>query len=214
MQPRQFSMLDRLITSADQALRTLVPGAANAGRPTPANGRTDAEMSETERKHAAGLMRINHTGEVCAQALYQGQALTAKLPDVREAMEEAAEEEIDHLVWCEDRIKQLGGRTSLLNPVFYGLSLGIGAAAGKISDKMSLGFVAATEQQVCKHLTSHISSLPVQDEKSKAVLLQMLEDESKHATVALEAGGHKFPLPVKLAMTGLSKVMTKSVYRI
>jgi len=213
-QPRRLSVLDRLITSADQALRTLVPGAATATRPTPATQRPGSEMTESEKKHAAGLMRINHTGEVCAQALYQGQALTAKLPHVRAAMEEAADEEIDHLVWCEDRIKALGGRTSLLNPMFYGLSLGIGAAAGKISDKVSLGFVAATEEQVCKHLTSHLSELPVQDDKSKAVLLQMLEDESKHATTALEAGGHKFPFPVKLAMTGVSKVMTKSVYRV
>ena len=129
-------------------------------------------------------MRINHTGEVCAQALYQGQALTARLPEVRDAMEEAAREEIDHLVWCEQRIQELGGRTSLLNPVFYGLSFGIGALAGKISDRVSLGFVAATEEQVCKHLSQHMTSLPVQDEKSKAVLLQMLEDEARHATTA------------------------------
>ena len=159
-------------------------------------------------------MRINHTGEVCAQALYQGQALTAKLPQVREAMEEAAREEVDHLVWCEQRINELGSHTSRLNPLFYGLSFGIGAMAGKVSDKVSLGFVAATEEQVCKHLTEHMSSLPVQDEKSKAVLLQMLEDEAKHATTALDAGGHKFPLPVKLAMTAVSKVMTKTSYRI
>ncbi len=213
-QRRRYSLFDRLITSGDQALRTLVPGAATASRATPARERDAAEMTDAEKKHAAGLMRINHTGEVCAQALYQGQALTAKLPDVRDAMEEAAEEEIDHLVWCEDRIKELGGRTSLLNPMFYGLSLGIGAAAGKISDRVSLGFVAATEEQVCNHLTRHLSELPVQDDKSKAVLLQMLEDESKHASAALDAGGHKFPFPVKLAMTGIAKVMTKSVYRV
>ncbi|WP_369855167.1 2-polyprenyl-3-methyl-6-methoxy-1,4-benzoquinone monooxygenase [Candidatus Thalassolituus haligoni] len=211
---RQFSLLDRLIGSADQALRTLVPGVASAARPSPALQREQHEMSDAERQHAAALMRINHTGEVCAQALYQGQALTARLPDVRGAMEEAAAEEIDHLAWCEARIKELDGRTSLLNPLFYGLSLGIGAAAGKIGDKVSLGFVAATEQQVCKHLTSHISSLPVQDERSKAVLLQMLEDEAKHATTALDAGGQKFPLPVKMVMTAISKVMTSATYRV
>lgn len=211
---RQYSFFDKLISNADQALRTLIPGAASAYRESPAEERDEHSLNEQEAKHAAALMRINHTGEVCAQALYQGQALTAKLPEVREAMEEAAAEEIDHLVWCEDRIKELGGRTSLLNPLFYGLSFGVGALAGKISDKVSLGFVAATEEQVCKHLTSHLTSLPVQDEKSKAILLQMLEDEAKHATTALDAGGYKFPLPVKLAMTGLSKVMTKSVYRI
>lgn len=211
---RHYSLFDQLIHNADQALRTLVPGAAQEYRPSPAQQRDHHELSDTEARHAAGLMRINHTGEVCAQALYQGQALTARLPEVREAMEEAAREEVDHLVWCEQRIKELGGRTSLLNPLFYGLSFGIGALAGKISDRVSLGFVAATEEQVCKHLSQHMTSLPVQDEKSKAVLLQMLEDEARHATTALDAGGHKFPLPVKLAMTAVSKVMTKSVYRV
>jgi len=211
---RQYSLFDRFIQQADTALRTLVPGAANADRHSPADARPNNELNDTEQKHAAGLMRINHTGEVCAQALYQGQALTAKLPEVRVAMEEAAKEEVDHLVWCEERLKELNSRTSLLNPLFYGLSFGVGAVAGKISDKVSLGFVAATEEQVCKHLTSHMSSLPVQDEKSKAVLLQMLEDEAKHANSALAAGGYRFPFPIKLAMSGLSKVMTKTVYRI
>lgn len=214
MTTRHYSKFDLLISNADQALRTLIPGAAKAYRSTPAQARAHTELTEQEAKHAAALMRINHTGEVCAQALYQGQALTAKLPEVREAMEEAAREEIDHLVWCEERVKELGSHTSLLNPLFYGLSFGIGALAGKISDKVSLGFVAATEEQVCKHLTSHMTSLPKQDEKSKAILLQMLEDEAKHATTALTAGGYKFPFPVKLAMSAASKVMTKSVYRI
>ncbi|MEL7399803.1 MAG: 2-polyprenyl-3-methyl-6-methoxy-1,4-benzoquinone monooxygenase [Pseudomonadota bacterium] len=214
MSTRHYSLFDKLIHNADQALRTLVPGAATEERPSPAQQRDFSELNEAEKKHAAGLMRINHTGEVCAQALYQGQALTAKMPQVREAMEEAAREEVDHLVWCEQRINELGSHTSRLNPLFYGLSFGIGAMAGKVSDKVSLGFVAATEEQVCKHLTEHMSSLPVQDEKSKAVLLQMLEDEAKHATTALDAGGHKFPLPVKLAMTAVSKVMTKTSYRI
>ena len=211
---RQYSLFDKLIQQTDTALRTLVPGAANAERQSPAGQRPLNELSESEKKHAAGLMRINHTGEVCAQALYQGQALTAKLPEVRVAMEEAAKEEVDHLVWCEQRLNELNSRTSLLNPLFYSLSFGVGAVAGKISDKVSLGFVAATEEQVCQHLTSHMSSLPVQDEKSKAVLLQMLEDEAKHANSALAAGGYRFPLPIKLAMSGLSKVMTKTVYRI
>ncbi|WP_420592251.1 2-polyprenyl-3-methyl-6-methoxy-1,4-benzoquinone monooxygenase [Bacterioplanoides sp.] len=214
MSTRHYSLFDKLIHNADQALRTLVPGAAQEERTSPAQTRDFAEMTEEEKKHAAGLMRINHTGEVCAQALYQGQALTAKLPEVRESMEEAAREEVDHLVWCEQRIKDLGSHTSYLNPLFYGLSFGIGAAAGKVSDKVSLGFVAATEEQVCKHLTEHMTKLPVQDEKSKAVLLQMLEDEAKHATAAIDAGGHKFPFPVKLAMSGLAKVMTKTTYRV
>lgn len=211
---RHLSVFDKVIQNADLALRTLIPGAANQQRPSPAQTSDESELDEQERKHAAGLMRINHTGEVCAQALYQGQALTAKLPEVREAMEEAAAEEIDHLVWCEDRITQLGSHTSVLNPAFYGLSFGIGAVAGAISDKISLGFVAETERQVCKHLTEHMTSLPTQDDKSKAILLQMLDDEAKHATAALEAGGYEFPLPVRVAMTGLSKVMTKSVYKV
>lgn len=214
---RNLSLFDKVIQNADLALRTLMPGAANQQRPSPAptdTSASDYELDDQERQHAAGLMRINHTGEVCAQALYQGQALTAKLPEVREAMEEAAAEEIDHLVWCENRITQLGSHTSVLNPAFYGLSFGIGAVAGAISDKISLGFVAETERQVCKHLSEHMTSLPMQDAKSKAILLQMLDDEAKHATAAIDAGGYKFPLPVRFAMTGLSKVMTKSVYRI
>ena len=214
MNTRQYSLFDKLIHNADLALRTLVPGAAQEERSSPAQARDFAEMTEEEKKHAAGLMRINHTGEACAQALYQGQALTAKLPEVRESMEEEAQEEVDHLVWCEQRIKDLGGHTSYLNPVFYGLSFAIGAAAGKISDKVSLGFVAATEEQVCKHLTEHLSKLPAQDDKSKAVLLQMLEDEARHASAAIDAGGHQFPFPVKLAMSGLAKVMTKTTYRV
>jgi len=211
---RHLSLFDKVIQNADLALRTLIPGAANQQRSSPAQSSDNVELDEQERKHAAGLMRINHTGEVCAQALYQGQALTAKLPEVREAMEEAAAEEIDHLVWCEDRITQLGSHTSILNPAFYGLSFGIGAVAGAISDKISLGFVAETERQVCKHLSEHMTSLPTQDEKSKAILLQMLDDEAKHATAAIDAGGYEFPLPLRVAMTGLSKVMTKSVYKI
>ncbi len=159
-------------------------------------------------------MRINHTGEVCAQALYQGQALTAKLPKVRKAMEEAADEEVDHLAWCEQRIRELGSRPSVLNPLFYGLSFGVGAAAGLISDRVSLGFVAATEDQVCKHLDEHLAEIPAEDQKSRAILKQMREDEEHHATSAIEAGGLRFPAPVKFGMTLLSKVMTKSTYRI
>lgn len=211
---RHLSLFDKIIQNTDVALRTLVPGAANQQRTSPSQRTNEPELDEQERKHAAGLMRINHTGEVCAQALYQGQALTAKLPEVRDAMEEAAAEEVDHLVWCENRIAQLGSHTSVLNPAFYGLSFGIGAIAGAVSDKVSLGFVAETERQVCKHLSEHMTSLPTQDSKSKAILLQMLDDEAKHATAALEAGGYKFPLPIRVAMTGLSKVMTKSVYKV
>ena len=171
---RHLSLFDKVIQNADRALRTLIPGSSHEQRVSPAHSSAENQLDDGERKHAAGLMRINHTGEVCAQALYQGQALTAKLPEVREAMEEAAAEEVDHLVWCEDRLSQLGSHTSILNPAFYGLSFGIGAVAGAISDKISLGFVVETERQVCKHLTEHMTSLPSKDEKSKAILLQKI----------------------------------------
>jgi ubiquinone biosynthesis monooxygenase Coq7 len=159
-------------------------------------------------------MRVNHAGEVCAQALYQGQALTAKLPEVGEQMEHAAAEEIDHLAWCEERIQELGGRTSALNPLWYAMSFGIGAGAGLISDKLSLGFVAATEDQVCAHLQLHLEELPGNDQKSRAIVEQMLEDEARHAQSALDAGGHQFPAPVKKLMTLVSAAMTGSSYRL
>lgn len=211
---RQYSPLDRLLLQADTALRTLLPFSGQPGRPSPAIVQPDAQLDEQQARHIAGLMRINHTGEVCAQALYQGQALTAKLPQVRAAMEHAAEEEIDHLAWCEQRIRQLGSHPSVLNPLFYGLSFGVGAVAGMISDKVSLGFVAATEDQVVKHLDDHLQQLPAEDEKSRAILEQMRADEQAHADNALDAGGVRFPRPVKFGMSLLSKVMTSSTYRI
>lgn len=211
---RHFSPFDRVLTQVDSALRTLLPRSNTPSRPSPAGHKADLEMDEKQTKHVIGLMRINHTGEVCAQALYQGQATTARLPDVRQAMEHAAEEEIDHLVWCEQRIHELGGHTSVLNPLFYGLSFAVGAGAGFISDKVSLGFVAATEDQVCKHLDDHLERLPNDDQRSRAVLKQMRIDEERHSTTALEAGGYRFPAPVKWGMSQLAKVMTASTYRL
>ncbi len=211
---RHYSPADRLLMQADSALRTLLPFSGQPARPSPAVLKNEDELSESETRHVAGLMRINHTGEVCAQALYQGQALTARLPQVRRAMEQAADEEIDHLAWCEQRIRQLGSHTSVLNPLFYGLSFGIGATAGLISDRISLGFVAATEDQVCKHLDEHLGQLPASDDKSRAILEQMREDEQQHSTAAIEAGGLRFPAPVKFGMSLVSKVMTKATYRI
>ncbi|RRU99259.1 2-polyprenyl-3-methyl-6-methoxy-1,4-benzoquinone monooxygenase [Stutzerimonas xanthomarina] len=211
---RHYSPADRLLMQADSALRTLLPFSGQPARPSPAVLKNEAELSESETRHVAGLMRINHTGEVCAQALYQGQALTARLPQVRRAMEQAADEEIDHLAWCEQRIRQLSSHTSVLNPLFYGLSFGIGATAGLISDRISLGFVAATEDQVCKHLDEHLGQLPASDDKSRAILEQMREDEQQHSTAAIEAGGLRFPAPVKFGMSLVSKVMTKATYRI
>lgn len=209
-----LSPLDRLIVQADRALRTLSPGKCSHERPSPAADTPDSELSDAEKRHAAGLMRVNHAGEVCAQALYQGQALTAKLPQVKAEMAHAADEEIDHLAWCEERINQLGSHTSVLNPLWYGLSFGIGAAAGMVSDRISLGFVAATEDQVCKHLESHLQALPEQDQKSRHIVEQMLVDEAKHAHTALEAGGMRFPGPIKAAMSLVSKAMTETSYRV
>jgi ubiquinone biosynthesis monooxygenase Coq7 len=211
---RKPSLFDKLISNADQALRTLVPSASHAERENPAMEHTSSKMSEQQRQHTAGLMRINHTGEVCAQALYQGQALTARLPTVRREMEQAAQEEVDHLAWCEQRLQQLNSQTSLLNPVFYTGSFVLGAAAGALGDKWSLGFVAATEEQVCKHLEEHLEQLPEGDQQSRAILEQMLVDEKAHGNKAIAAGGKTFSAPVKELMTTLSRLMTSSTYRI
>lgn len=211
----QLSFIDKIIINADHALRTLAAGSdMTSTRPSPARPLDETDLSDAERKKSAALMRVNHTGEVCAQALYQGQALTAKLPQIRAEMEQAASEEIDHLVWCQERIDALGSHTSYLNPVWYGLSFAIGAGAGLVSDKVSLGFVAATENQVCKHLQEHLQELPPQDTRSRAIVEQMLEDEAHHADMALNAGGYRFPAPVKGLMTLVSKVMTTTSYRL
>ncbi len=214
MERRKLTLLDRIIDNADQVLRTLGGEANQAGRPSPAQGTEEAELSEQQRRHAAGLMRVNHTGEVCAQALYQGQALTARLADVRDEMEQAAAEEIDHLVWCEERLKQLGSHTSRLNPVWYGLSFTLGAAAGLAGDRWSLGFVAATEDRVCRHLEDHLERLPEDDQRSRRIVEQMLEDERRHGEAALEAGGEEFPESLKRTMATVSRLMTDSSYRV
>jgi len=209
-----MNLVDTLILQADQALRTLVPGSVAARRRNPAEQVANADLNTQQRKHAAALMRINHTGEVCAQALYQGQALTASLPEVRENMEQAAAEEVDHLSWCETRLQELHSQPSLLNPLWYGMSFGLGALAGLAGDKWSLGFVAETEQQVCKHLQEHLDSLPADDARSKKILEQMLIDEGQHATSAINAGAAELPMPVKSAMTAMATIMKKAVYRI
>ena len=208
---RQYTGIDKLINSFDQALRSLVPGATSAQRSNPSED-TTTQLAVSEARHVAGLMRVNHSGEVCAQALYHGQALTAKLPKVRQAMQFAAIEEQDHLAWCEDRLKELDSHTSLFNPVWYGLSFGMGALAGLAGDKYSLGFVAETERQVSMHLQQHISELPPQDERSRKILVQMNEDELHHRDTALNAGGVDLPAPVKITMTAISKLMTKTSY--
>ncbi|UTF61306.1 2-polyprenyl-3-methyl-6-methoxy-1,4-benzoquinone monooxygenase [Gilvimarinus sp. DA14] len=209
---RQHSILDQLVLKADRTLKAMAGGRPVKTRPSPASELAEPELSSNEKRHAAGLMRVNHAGEVCAQGLYEGQALTAKLPEVREQMQEAADEEEDHLFWCQQRLDELGSHTSYLNPLWYGASFAIGATAGFISDRISLGFVAATEEQVCKHLESHLKSLPPADNKSRIVVEQMLDDEARHAHTAIEAGGVRFPAPVKATMTLTSKAMTVASY--
>ena len=209
---RHLTPFDKCLGVADNALRTLFGGYQVTSRKNPSQNIEETEFDSQQKRHSAGLMRINHCGEVCAQALYQGQALTAKLPEVRDKMEQAAAEENDHLQWCADRLKELDSRPSFLNPIWYASSISIGAVAGLLGDKWSLGFVAETEHQVVRHLQSHLDELPEKDNKSRAVLEQMKEDELHHATVAIEAGGAELPTPVRLAMRGMAKVMTKSVY--
>lgn len=214
MSTRNYSPADKVIGNLDNALRTLFGQPQLTERPDPAADVAEANMSEAEKKHAAGLMRVNHAGEVSAQGLYTGQALTARLPDVREKMERAAMEENDHLEWCDQRLKALDSHRSLLNPVWYFGSVAIGAAAGVAGDKWSLGFVAETEHQVIRHLDEHLEQLPQQDNKSRAVVEQMKEDEAHHATIALQHGGADLPAPVKKVMGLTSKIMTSLAYRI
>ncbi|HMV39142.1 MAG TPA: 2-polyprenyl-3-methyl-6-methoxy-1,4-benzoquinone monooxygenase [Plasticicumulans sp.] len=209
---RQYSPLDHLFGTLDQAVRTVFGPPAVTERPNPAAGEQSGPLSEAERREAMRLMRVNHTGEICAQALYQGQALTARLPEVRGQMERAAAEEYDHLDWCERRVQALGGHTSVLNPLFYAASFTIGALAGRAGDRWSLGFVAETEHQVVRHLDSHLERLPAQDTESRAIVGQMKVDEHRHAEHALAAGGAKLPLPVRLAMRMTAKVMTGTTY--
>ncbi|HEY9103178.1 2-polyprenyl-3-methyl-6-methoxy-1,4-benzoquinone monooxygenase [Chitinimonas sp.] len=205
--------MDKLITEFDRALRTVFAPAASL-RPHP-----DAELAETEldsaaRRHAAGLMRVNHCGEVCAQALYQGQALTARDDKAREALRQAAHEEVEHLAWTERRIAELGGRQSLLNPLWYAGSLAMGVTAGLIGDRWNLGFLAETERQVGEHLASHLQALPSEDARSRAIVSQMHIDETQHAEMAVTLGAAELPLPAKAAMRAMSKVMTSLSYRI
>jgi ubiquinone biosynthesis monooxygenase Coq7 len=211
---RCYSLFDKIIIESDKVLRTLSKNASTAAQASPALNIEQHELSAAESNHAASLMRVNHTGEVCAQALYQGQALTAKLPHLREEMQQAALEEIDHLSWCDERLQQLNSQPSLLNPIFYGLSFSMGAAAGAISDKVSLGFVAATEELVCNHLKKHLKELPAADTKSRAIVSAMLADEARHQQTAIDAGASEFPAPIKLGMRLMSSLMTKTSYRI
>lgn len=204
---------DAFILQIDKALRTVF-ATATSRRPFPDAGVDETEMNEAEKRHAAGLMRVNHSGEVCAQALYQGQALTARNPAAARALIEASEQETEHLAWCEKRLHELGSHKSVLNPLWYAGSFTLGALAGALGDKWNLGFLAETERQVEGHLNEHLSELPVQDAKSRAIVEQMKTDEMKHAETAIEHGGVPLPMPVKQAMQLTSKVLTFAAYRV
>lgn len=210
---RHLPTIDEIISEFDTGLRTLL-AKPHSQRPHPDADTAEAILSAAEKKHVSALMRINHTGEVCAQALYSGQALTAHDAATSSAMQQAAHEETEHLAWCESRIHQLGGRTSVLNPLFYAGSFAIGAIAGALGDKWSLGFLEETEKQVGAHLASHLDQLPKADEKSRKIIEQMQIDEAKHADDAKHLGAAKLPPPVKFCMKQMSKLMTASTYHL
>ena len=211
---RNYSKIDRLIASIDEGLRVSTGEAPEPFRENPAGDLAPIDLDENQRRHVAGLMRINHTGEVCAQALYAGQAATARDDATRDAMQLAADEEIDHLSWCEDRLKELDSRPSVLNPFWYAGSFAIGAVAGIAGDDWSLGFVRETENQVEAHLQDHLEKLPESDTRSQASLDQMKIDEAKHAQMAQEAGARELPPPIRRAMAFTAGIMKSLVYRI
>lgn len=207
-----MSLIDRFIIEFDTALRSVV-GGANAGRPIPGSDSNNALDSE-EREHAAGLMRVNHVGEVCAQALYQSQKLLARNSQIQEMLDRSGQEEMDHLAWCETRLKELGSHTSYLNPFWYAGSFAIGLVAGLAGDRWSLGFVAETEKQVENHLESHLKKLPELDHRSRAIVDQMRIDEIAHGQAALQAGGASLPESIQKIMQAMSKLMTTTAYKI
>ena len=214
MPHRDYSTPDRLLINLDQAVRTLFGRPQVTERPNPGDLPPETELSDAQREHIARLMRINHTGEVCAQALYQGQALTARDPSVRKNMERSAAEENDHLDWCEQRVEELGGRLSLLNPFWYAGSFAIGALAGLAGDKWSLGFVAETERQVEGHLDDHLAEVPESDHRTRAILEQMKADEIEHGRKARDHGGVTLPGPIRALMKATARLMTTTVYRV
>lgn len=205
--------MDALIIEFDKALRTVYAPASSL-RPRPDGALPEPVLSEAERRHAAGLMRVNHCGEICAQALYQGQSITSRDETIRQSLNRAAGEETEHLSWTEGRIAELGGRTSLLNPLWYGGALAMGVAVGALGDRWNLGFLAETERQVEAHLDSHLERLPAADLRSRAIVDQMKVDEVAHADAAVALGAHELPALAKKVMGLLSKVMTTLAYRI
>jgi len=211
MPPKSLTGLDLVLTEAGRALRTLA-SANTASRPSPALDTPSNVLPEDARRHSAGLMRVNHAGEIAAQALYQGQALTARNPELRESFRRAADEESDHLAWCAERLRELNSRPSVLNPLWYFGSLAIGAAAGALGDRVSLGFVAETERQVETHLHDHLGRLAPEDERSRKILEQMKTDETRHGADARAAGAADLPAPVQVLMRLTSRIMTRTAY--
>jgi ubiquinone biosynthesis monooxygenase Coq7 len=212
MQKRELTPLDRLLASANNALRTVAAPAGRPARPNPAEHILDADLDERQKSHAAGLMRINHAGEVAAQALYQGHAAVARDKSIEEQIQRAADEEFDHLAWCEQRVTELGENVSRLTPVWYAGAFAIGAASGLLGDRWSLGFIQETEKQVCAHLDSHLARLPAEDAKSRAIVEQMRDEEEEHGENAAGAGAAELPRPVKRLMQMTAKVMTRTAY--
>ncbi len=211
---RSLSKIDHLLLGVDQALRAVVPYSNPGTRPLPVSDDTIPELNITESRHVAGLMRINHTGEVCAQGLYHGQAFAAKDDGVRQAMQQSAAEEVDHLVWCETRLSELGSHPSIFTPLWYGMSFGLGAVAGAISNEFSLGFVAETELQVSEHLQDHIGRLPPQDKRSQEILAQMDIEELHHRELALQSGGVALSPPVRHTMRFMANCMKGVAYHL
>lgn len=209
-----MNLVDQIICEVDKGIKFSLHNYQKENRRYPAHGINEDNLSEIERSHSANLMRVNHSGEVAAQGLYRGQAMTAKLEGTREKMDHAAQEELDHLSWCNKRLEELNERPSLLNPAWYALSFGMGAAAGLAGDKWSLGFVHETEEQVVKHLEGHLDDLSLNDKKTAAILEQMQVDESKHSEEALESGAENLPEGLKMVMSLIAKVMTKTSYYI
>ncbi len=215
MKSRQYSALDRGIMILDSVLLNLSKSSEiKEKRPNPAENHSESSLTENEKKHISGLMRVNHAGEIAAQALYKAQAITATDDELKKTMQLSAEEEVDHLNWCESRIQELGDHTSYLEPVWYAGSFGIGVIAGCFGDKWNLGFLAETEHQVVRHLDSHLQQLPKKDQRSRAILEQMREDELHHAVTAEKSGAANLPKSVKRLMSLTSKIMTKTAYKI
>ena len=212
MDERQLTPLDRLLSGIDSALKTVAAPVSRATRPNPAGELPEAELTEQERSHAAGLMRVNHSGEVAAQALYQGHASVARDSAIEEQMQQAAREERDHLDWCEQRLDELGASASIFSPVWYAGAWAIGAASGALGDRWSLGFIEETERQVSEHLTGHLDHLPPEDARSRAIVEQMRDEEEQHGARARDAGAAILPKAVRRMMRASARVMTKTAY--